>query len=130
MSFLPEDMDSFNADAARWAKGTKDAIVDQMNSLGIVHRDNSQSTVPAQQALKQSQRKNAGVVNKISFKFPRHMVFVAKGVGRGVPVSKAGQSNRKAKDWFNDPVEKRMDELTDIVADHHGAMVLNAILIK
>jgi hypothetical protein len=128
--FNPEDIDSFNADVNKWTKETKEKIVSEMNSLGIVHREYSQSPVPASKALKTSERKNAGVVSKISFRMPRHMVFVAKGVGRGVPISKAGQGNRKPKDWFNGPVEARIGELTDIVAAHQMVMILNAILIK
>lgn len=128
--FLVTDIDNFNADVDKWTKGSKDAVVNEMDSLGIVHRENSTSPVPAQKALKTSEKKNAGVINKISFKFPRHMVFVSKGVGRGTKASQVGSTNRKPKDWFNGPIERRMDELTDIVADHHGTMVLNALLIK
>lgn len=130
MAFLPEDMDAFNSDVSKWTKDAKADVIAEMNSLGIVHRENSKSPVPAQQALKASQYKNAGVVNKISFRMPRHLVFVHKGVGRGTKISQVGSTNRVAKPWFNPVIEKKIDELVDIVADHQGAMVLNAIMIK
>lgn len=130
MAFLAEDMDAFNKDVSKWTKDTKAEVISEMNSLGIVHRENSQSPVPAQEAFKTSQGKKAGVVSKISFRMPRHMVFVHKGVGRGTKITEAGNSKRKAKAWFNPVIEKNMNDLVDIVADHQGAMVLNAIMIK
>jgi hypothetical protein len=128
--FRAEDIDSFNGDVGRWAKGTKEAAVAEMNALGIVHLENSKSPVPAQQALKTSQRKNAGITNRVSFKMPRHMVFVHKGVGRGTKISQVGSTGRKAKPWFNPVIEKALPNLADIVADHSGTMVLNAVIIK
>lgn len=127
MGFKPEDEESFNADVSKWTIETKEALVNQMNSLGIVHRENSSSEVPAQKALKSSTRKQSGIVNKISFRMPRHMVFVAKGKGR---LRTDGTTNRQPKDWFNSVVDSRMDSLTDIVADHSGNLILNALLIK
>jgi hypothetical protein len=130
MAFLPEDMDAFNSDVNKWTKETKSEVVSEIGALGIVHRENSKSPVAAQKALKTSQRKNAGLINRISFRMPRHMVFVHKGVGRGTKITDVGSTNRVAKPWFNPVIEKKLDELVDIVADHQGAMVLNAIMIK
>jgi hypothetical protein len=130
MAFLPEDMDAFNTDVNKWTKDTKSEVVSEIGSLGIVHQENSKSPVPAQKAIKTSQRKNAGLVNRISFRMPRHMVFVHKGVGRGTKITDVGSTKRVAKPWFNPVIERKIDELVDIVADHQGAMVLNAIMIK
>lgn len=130
MAFLHEDIDAFNSDVSKWTKDTKSDVVSEMNSLGIAHHENSTSPVPAQQAFKTSQRKKAGVVTKISFRMPRHMVFVHKGVGRGTKITQVGTTNRVAKPWFNPVIEKKLDELVDIVSDHQGAMVLNAIMIR
>jgi hypothetical protein len=130
MAFLPSDIDAFNSDVNKWTKDAKADIISEMDVQGIVHRENSKSPVPAKQALKTSQRKKAGVVNRISFRMPRHMVFVHKGVGRGTTITQAGTTNRKAKPWFNPVIEKNLNELVDIVADHQGTMVLNAIMIR
>jgi hypothetical protein len=130
MAFLPEDIDAFNTDVSKWTKDAKAEVISEIDALGIVHRENSTSPVPAKQAIKTSQGKKAGVVNKISFRMPRHMVFVHKGVGRGTKITQVGTTNRTAKPWFNPVIEKNLDNLVDIVADHQGTMVLNAIMIK
>jgi hypothetical protein len=128
--FRPEDIDEFNKEVGQWGKGSKTDLVQEMNSLGIVHRENSNSPVSAQKALKMAVRNKAGVASKISFKMPRHMVFVHKGVGRGTKITDVGSTNRKAKPWFNPVIEKNLPELVDIVADNQGTMVLNAVMIK
>ncbi|HEU4634341.1 MAG TPA: hypothetical protein VFS22_10165 [Flavisolibacter sp.] len=130
MPFLPSDIDAFNRDVDRWTKVTKNSVVSEMDNLGIVHRENSRSPVPAKKALKTSQRKASGITNRISFRMPRHMVFVHKGVGRGTKITDVGTTNRRAKPWFNPVIEKRMEELVQTVADHQGTMVLNAVLIR
>lgn len=130
MAFLPEDVDVFNADVRQWAKATLLQIRSEINAQGIVHRENSKSSVPAKEAIKANPGKKDGVTSKVSFKMPRHMVFVHKGVGRGTKISAVGTTGRKAKPWFNPVLEKNIPNLVDIVADHHGAMILNAVMIR
>jgi hypothetical protein len=128
--FRPEDIDAFNSDVSQWTRAAKEAVVSEISSQGIIHRENSKSPVAAQNAIKTAQRKKTGVTARISFKMPRHMVFVHKGVGRGTKITDVGSTNRKAKPWFNPVIEKKFPELVDIVADHQGTMVLNAVMIK
>jgi hypothetical protein len=66
-----------------------------------------------------------GIPTKVSFKFPQHMVFVHKGVGKGTPIAKAGTGTRKAKEWFEPPIERNIDKLGDIVAEELGESIVN-----
>lgn len=127
MSFLPSDINAFNNDVTKWAVETKADVVAEMNALGIVHRENSKSEVPAQKAIKTSQRTRDGVVNKVSFRMPRHLVFIHKGKGR---LRNDGTTTRQPKPWFNPIVEKKVEELAGIVAEHSGVLILNALVIK
>jgi hypothetical protein len=128
--FRPEDVDAYNKDVSGWTKDTKAAVVSEMNALGIVHSENSKSPVSAQKALRTAIRKDAGVTNRVSFKIPRHMVFVHKGVGRGTRISQVGSTKRKPKPFLNPVIEKNIGKLGDIVADHQGTMIVNALMIK
>ena len=126
--FRPEDIDAYNKDISEWTKETHADALEELDKLGVVHSPKSKSPVPLRQAFKTSIRKNAGVANRISFKVPRHAIFLHKGVGRG---AKAGQtSNRKAKPFLNPPIEKNLGKLADTVADHQGNMIVNALMIK
>lgn len=130
MAFLPQDIGAFNSDVGKWAKDSRADLVSEIKALGITHYDYSRSPVPAERALRMSIRNKVGVVNKIGFKMPRHMVFVHKGVGRGTKITQVGTTNRKPKPWFNPVIEKNLPDLVNIVADHNGTMVLNAVMIK
>lgn len=126
MSFLPADIEKYNEDLDGWTGGTYKDVINEMNALGIQHRDYSKSPVPLQRALTTRQRKQEGVTNRISFQFPRHGVFVHKGVSKG-----HGKGNpRQAKEFLQPPVDRNFDKLGDIVLDGTGNMIINALLIR
>lgn len=122
--------DQTNKRITNWATKTKAQLIAEMQGLGIKHRKGSPSPKPAIQSIRQAIRKSGGLINRVGYKIPRHLVFVHKGVGRDTPIEKAGTTNRKAKPWFNPVIDKNMDELADIVAEEMGAAIVNNILIK
>ncbi|OLY92295.1 hypothetical protein SAMN05444008_11561 [Cnuella takakiae] len=128
--FRPQDIDKYNQDVAAWTKDTKNAALAELDKHGVVHSPKSKSPVPLRKALKTALRKNGGVTNRISFKIPRHAVFLHKGVGRGTTASQAGSTNRKAKPFLNPPIEQNIGKLAELVADHQGTMIVNALMIK
>lgn len=75
-------------------------------------------------------RHRSGVISRISFKMPRHAIFVHKGVGRGTPISKVGQTNRRAKPWFNPVMDESIPDLADAVAEEQADLMINGIDIK
>lgn len=114
-----------------WSVETVSKLQQQFDRLNIIHRADSKSFKAAKDSLESKVRNNKeGVVSRVGFTFPRHMVFVHKGVGKGTPISKQGTTNRKAKEWFNDPMDKQVENLGDIVAESCGDMVVNNLKIK
>lgn len=101
-----------------------------MDALGIRHTAYSKSPQAAQKALKDSYRKSDGLIQRISYQIPRHMIFVHKGVGKGTPITAVGSTKRKAKPWFNPVIESNIGDLADIVANELGDEIVNNILIK
>ncbi len=124
------NVNTANARITDWAKGTEGDLKEEIKSLGIRHRANSKSPMAAVKALKTTYRKGDGIINRISFRIPRHMIFVHKGVGRDTPIEKVGQTNRKAKPWFNPVIDKNIDELADIAAEEIGGAIINNLLIN
>jgi hypothetical protein len=108
-----------------WMNKTNTALKQKAKSLGIEHRSGSPSGSSSVEGIKATSTKNFGIVSKISFKFARHMIFVHKGVGKGTPISSAGQTARKAKEWFEPVLEDNIEELADIAADELGESITN-----
>ena len=105
--FEPTDIEQYNSDVKDWTADSK-------------------SPQPLQKALRDKTNIKFGLVSSISYSFPRHAVFLVKGVSRG-----HGKNNpRQIKDWFNKPIDQQVDKLSDIAADHQGNMVVNALRIK
>lgn len=61
-----------------------------------------------------------GRISRLTFTFPRHGIFLEKGVGRGVDAKEA-PGNRQAKLWYRPAIDQKLPELeaalNDFVAD-------------
>ena len=122
--------DMANQRIVGWSKDTLVELRSEINNLGIRHMANSRSPQAAEKSLVARTPKKAGLVERVSYIMPRHMIYVHKGVGRGTKISQVGNTNRKAKPWFNPIIEKNIDALADIVAEELGSGILNNILIR
>jgi hypothetical protein len=84
--------------------------------------------------------KTAGEVSGVGFAFPRHGVFVQKGVGRGyqmqagkvvrVAKSAATGNTRQPVDWFNSIIDSQVPALADKIAGIHADLAVNATNFK
>lgn len=126
------DTEKLNSEVRSWTKSSVTEMKSEANRLGIDHRTEntkeggrSRSPAPAVDILRSTISKRLGVPYKISFKFPRHMVFVHKGVGRGTSASEAGTGSRTPKEWFSPIIEKNIENLGDIVAENLGESIIN-----
>lgn len=127
---MPVNYDTANERIEKKALEMESQMKEQMISLGIRHVSYSPSPKAAIKSLKTSFRKAIGLISRISFKIPKHMIYVHKGVGKGTPIEMAGTTNRKAKPWFDPVVENNIEELADIVAEETGNAIVNNLLIR
>lgn len=67
---------------------------------------------------------NAGEVAGIGFQFPRHGIFLEYGVSRGHPV---GHLRRSISDWLSSTLDRKEDNLVEIVAEHDANKVISMI---
>jgi len=58
-------------------------------------------------------------LERISFKFLRHGIFLERGVGRGRPVGSA-KARKYAKPWIEPTLAKAVPELAEMLADEYG----------
>lgn len=114
-------MDAFNADVAAWGKATHAAASAQIAALGIVR-----TGAP----FRVQNRKNAGMINRLSFRITKGLVMTHKGVGRGTKISQVGTTKRVAKPFLNPVIEQRLPELVEIAAEHQLSLIVNALTIR
>jgi hypothetical protein len=122
--------DQANARIVGWSGDTLVKLRSEINTLGIRHAANSRSPKAAEKSLVARTPKRSGLIERVSYIMPRHMIYVHKGVGRGTRISEIGNTNRKAKPWFNPVIEANIDGLADIVAEEMGSAIINNILIR
>jgi hypothetical protein len=122
--------DEANSKIVGWSKDILLKLRTEINNQGIRHVASSRSPQAAEKALVARTPKKGGLVERVSYIMPRHMIYVHKGVGRGTKISQVGNTNRKAKPWFNPIIEQNIDGLADIVAEELGSGIVNNILIR
>lgn len=115
------DNQEFNNEVKSWGTNTVKELQREVSQLGIKHAEKSKSPRAAKDSITSTTGKKFDIVTSVRLKFPRHMVFVHKGVGRGHPIS----NPRQAKEWFNPVIEKKIEDLADIVAEHAADMVVS-----
>jgi hypothetical protein len=131
MAFANINKSIANRRITRWATATKQALQQEIVLKGIKHRASSPSPTAAINSIQQKTRSDRfGLINRVGYVIPRHMVYVHKGVGRGTTIDQVGQTTRRPKEWFNPVVARRINELADIVAEELGDAFINNLLIK
>lgn len=120
-----------NQAVKEWTSKVFNNLKNEYEQLNIKHVARSPSPAAAKDSMLTNMGYGQGLVRRIGFKFPKHMVFVHKGVGKGVKAADVGsKGTRRPKEWFNPVIEQAMEDLGDIVADHCGDMVVKNLSIR
>lgn len=123
MSMIKFDVNTYNSVINNWKNNTR-----RRAKSNVLRMTSSEipSPKPLADNLKTSTRKDSGEIYSVGFQFPRHGVFVHKGVGRGfemqggkvVRTAKGVQTAvRKPKDWLNSEIDKGLPNLADKIVE-------------
>lgn len=147
------NFDRQNDRVVDWGRRTEASLRGSSNALGISHRSNSPSPGSSVAQIKNRVRYRGGIIEVVSFKFPRTLIWTHKGAGKGrgglkgsvwydalgirrstdpESLGKMGTGGRQAKPWFNNVIEGAdgVEELATIVAEESGDAIVNNLLIK
>jgi hypothetical protein len=154
MAVEPRDIstEEYNERVAYWTTDTGMKIRAAIKSL------TSKGKGDLLKSLRGKNDKRFGEIDRISYHFERHGVFVHKGVGRGYimrggtvvrgfkpgsdltayalvknriakPVVLTGSVNRKAVEWFNPVIQNNIEKLADIITEMRADQAVNATKI-
>jgi hypothetical protein len=145
--------EDFNNDVLTWKGSTERTLQNQASVFGIIHRAGSPSPGPSMRRIRSTHTTKDGLVSKISFKFPRNLIFVHKGAGNGrggtkgskwitasgkskstnpASLGKMGTGGRIAKPWFNQVMEgpQGIEYVATLAAEKIGDAITGNFLIK
>lgn len=105
-------MDNFTQRVKDWAKGVQSAV---------------QSRNAALTKFRASVKYKYGLPVRIRLTFPRHYVFVEKGVGRGRKIRSGKETPKPA---INPALNSKIEELADIATDNLADFCANRLFIK
>lgn len=119
-----------NTDIKAWHASNFSNLKSSIFNKGIRHRIRGGSAVSLAASLTKKLRTSKGMVTRLSYGFSRTGVWAHKGVGRDTPIVLAGFTNRKAKPWYDDVLNKNLPDLQQIVAGQDATFVINNLTIK
>lgn len=82
---------------------------------------------PALKSFRGKLKEKYGIPERVRLTFPRHYVFVEKGVGRGRGIA---SGKTKPKPAINPAITAHIDELADIAADGCASIAAQRLFIK
>lgn len=147
------NFDRQNERVENWALRNEALLKGNSATLGIVHRANSPSPTSSVNKIKSRTRRRGDIIEVISFRFDRSLIWTHKGAGKGRgglqgstwtdklgirhttdpdSLGKMGTGGRVAKPWFENTMEapSGVNELADIVAEESGDAIVNNLFIK
>ena len=122
---MADAIQKMNDEVNGWRNDTLSSLKKEITDLGIGHNPKADYR-PAKSVMTARSGKKYGIVNRVSFKFPRYMVFVHKGVSRKHPIS----NPREAKEWFNPVIDRKIESLAEIVAENTGDQLVETAFEK
>ena len=117
-----------NANAARFSKGKQNA---RTYKKGL-WKENTEEKLNPRVTYKIRKYKGQKL-SHVGFDFPLHGIFRTFGVGRGQPAQGSKKQaikvrvKRSMSDWFNDPINKNVEQLAEMAAEYYGDKVLSNV---
>jgi hypothetical protein len=138
------DTTRWNDEAKLWGRGTNEALKQAWSGLG------ARRTGLLLRELRVRTGMQYGRVNRVTFAFPRYMVFLEKGASKGyggkkgstwstkgtkrktnpASLGRMGTGPRQARPGYNPTMEKRVPILAELLAKYYADMAINNIRIK
>lgn len=134
----------YNLEARAWGKATLEQLRKELQGLGV------RRTGLLLRELRVRTGQQYGRVNRVTFSFPRYLVMVEKGAGKGYggrkgstwytggkkrrtassSLGKMNTGKRQARPTYNPTMDRRVPVLAELAARFYGDMAINNIRIK
>ena len=142
---MPTDIEAYNEEIRKWSKASTEDIRRALIGIGARKSGLIIKELRSRIALK------FGTVNRVTFQFPRHLVFIEKGASKGYggrkgsrwnsadgetrktdprSLGRMGTGARPARPTFNPTMERQMLVLVGIMQRHYADAAAKGILIK
>jgi hypothetical protein len=147
------DLDQYNEEVKQWFTEANGLFKNRAGAYGITHRADSPNPSPSIDKFKNRFLIQDGAIVRGSISFPRTLIYVHKGAGKGrgglkgsrwvdkygnpqktnsKSLGKMDSGGRKAKHFINDVLnsDQGIDKLASIAAEHLGDVLAGSLFIK
>jgi len=118
------DIQKFNTDVRRWSYDTRNMLTQQVQLLTNSEKAEfirTRSWQPLAANINPRTIVTYGVPERVIFSYPAHGYYISVGSGRG---HNKNTNPRKIVDWYNQVLDKQLEVLADVVANHLDDMAI------
>jgi hypothetical protein len=110
LGFRLERMDEEITD---WANITREELLKKVNELTLTQRGKlAEESIRRKKNTRRTLKRTNGEIDRVSFKFPKHGIYIQHGVGRGRKVGSAA-AKENAIPWITDVLPSAIELLAD-----------------
>jgi len=124
-----ERREALEEEVRKWGRLTRQKLVERILSLNMHERAAVTMDKPLAKSVRSIFRKQSGDIEGVSFRFPRHGIFLERGVGKHRPVNSAA-ANKAAKPWISTTLPSATEQLADILAKEYADLVAEDVQIN
>ena len=116
---LADRLEEVDKEVRAWARVTRNDLRTRLMTLDLQERARIAGEPGLIKRLGYSLRRKDGELDNVAFSFPRHGIFLERGVGKHRPVGSVSAA-RAAKPWLSTILPDATEELAEILADEYA----------
>lgn len=129
---LGDRLERMDQEIRAWAKLTRGELVKSVLSLNLheqIRFDGEDNVLkPLKKDIRYGLRKKQGDTEGVAFRFPRHGIFLERGVGK-YRKANSSAANRAARPWLYPVLDGAFDDLADLIEQGYGDIAASELRI-
>lgn len=126
---------AFNRTVSAWRRDTEYHMAQaasrhDLRTLFELQQKSREGRVPLSKSIVGRTKKEFGQIEIVRFSFWAHGWFWDRGVGKGVPLSRAGSTKRVANPWIDIVLREEVEYLADLLSRRYGDDVVDEMQIR
>lgn len=127
-------IEAMEREVKAWSNLTKDKILRRLASLGLKDRAKLQKSGSIKRetlynSIRNSSKNKDGQLERITFSFARHGIFLEHGVGKNRPQGSASAA-KAARKWITNVLPDEIEALADLLEESYGDIAAGTLVMR
>ena len=125
---LGDRLEALLKEVRGWNRATSKDLRFRVASMGLKDRVRLAGAVKLRNSIRGKVKARNLELERVSFTFARHGIFLEHGVGKGRPVNSAA-ANRMSRPWLKPGIEDAIESLADLLSNEYADLAADELKI-